>query len=154
MTDAPLSPLDCYHTGLVVPDLQAAIESTTAAAGYTWTKAVEATLAIAAGDAEYEVPFKFVYSIEAPHLELIQAVPGTIWAEQPGGAAHHLGYWADDLVGIADRLAAAGYRLEARPAGDQLSMFAYFIAPSGVRIEIVDRALFPDFPGFLESVKA
>ncbi|BDB40928.1 MULTISPECIES: VOC family protein [Mycobacterium] len=149
-----LSPADCYHTGLVVPDLQAAIESATAAAGYTWTKPVEATLAVAAVDIEYEVPFKFVYSIEAPHLELIQAVPDTIWAAQPGGAAHHLGYWADDLPGVADKLSAAGYRLEARPAGDQLSMFAYFIAPSGVRIEIVDRALFPDFPGFLESMKA
>lgn len=154
MTVPPLLPADCYHTGLVVPDLEKAIAGMTAAAGYTWTKPVEATLAVAAAETEYEVPFKFVYSIEAPHLELIQAVPGTIWAVPPGGAAHHLGYWADDLPDVADRLNAAGYRLEARPAGEQLSMFAYFIAPSGVRIEIVDRALFPDFPGFLESMKA
>lgn len=154
MTPAPLSPADCYHTGLVVPDLQSAIASMTAAGGYSWTKPVEATLAVAADGAEYEVPFAFVYSIEAPHLELIQAVPGTIWTAQPAGAAHHLGYWADDLTGVAERLAAAGYRLEARPAGDQLSMFAYFIAPSGVRLEIVDRALFPDWPGFLASMKA
>jgi hypothetical protein len=135
VTAAPLSPADCYHTGLVVADLQNAIVSVTAAGGYTWTRPVEATLAVATADAEYEVPFAFVYSIEAPHLELIQAVPGTIWA-------------------AAAALDSAGYRLEARPAGDQLSMFAYYVDPSGVRIEIVDRALFPDWPGFLAAMKA
>jgi len=31
-------------------------------------------------------------------------------------------------------------------------MFAYYADPSGVRIEIVDRALFPDWPGFLKSM--
>jgi catechol 2,3-dioxygenase-like lactoylglutathione lyase family enzyme len=154
VTAAPLSPADCYHTGLVVADLQNAIVSVTAAGGYTWTKPVEATLAVATADAEYEVPFAFVYSIEAPHLELIQAVPGTIWAAPPGGAAHHLGYWVDDLAAAAAALDSAGYRLEARPAGDQLSMFAYYVDPSGVRIEIVDRALFPDWPGFLAAMKA
>jgi catechol 2,3-dioxygenase-like lactoylglutathione lyase family enzyme len=154
VTAAPLSPSDCYHTGLVVADLQTATVSVTAAGGYTWTKPVEATLAVATADAEYEVPFKFVYSIEAPHLELIQAVPGTIWTTPSGSAAHHLGYWVDDLAAAADRLQTAGYRLEARPAGDQLSMFAYYVDPFGVRIEIVDRALFPDWPGFLAQMKA
>jgi hypothetical protein len=33
-------------------------------------------------------------------------------------------------------------------------MFAYQTDPDGVRVEIVDRALFPDFPGFLEAMKA
>ena len=47
-----------------------------------------------------------------------------------------------------------GFRLEARPSGDTLSMFAYYTDPSGVRIEIVDRALFPDWPGFLRSMAA
>ena len=33
-------------------------------------------------------------------------------------------------------------------------MFAYYVDPFGVRIEIVDRALFPDWPGFLAQMKA
>jgi hypothetical protein len=51
-------------------------------------------------------------------------------------------------------LESAGYRLEARPSGEALSTFAYYIDPSGLRIEIVDRAVFPDWPGFLQSMRA
>ena len=154
MTDAPLSPADFYHVGLVVADMDSAATSLTASAGYTWTKPVEASLAVTTADGDYEVPFKFVYSMQAPHLELVQEVPGTIWTARPGGAAHHLGYWVDDLAAAASGLEAAGYRLEARPRGDELSSFAYYLDPSGVRIEVVDRALFPDWPGFLEMMKA
>ena len=153
MRSTALSPNDCYHTGLVVSDLAAAMRSLSAAMGYTWTRPVEATLSIATDDGDREVPFTFVYSIEAPYLEVIQEVPGTIWSASSSGAAHHLGYWADDLPAAAEALEAAGYRLEARPAGDAMSMFAYFVDPFGVRVEIIDRALFPDFPAFLDMMK-
>ena len=154
MTAPPLAITDCYHVGLVVPDLDAAAASLTAVSGYSWTKPVEATLSVTTTDGDVEVPFKFVYSIEAPHLEVIQEVPGTIWSAPATGAAHHLGYWVDDLGSAARGLEAAGYRLEARPSGDELSSFAYYLHPTGIRIELVDRALFPDWPGFLELMKA
>ena len=60
----------------------------------------------------------------------------------------------DDLGFAASRLEAAGFRQEARPSGDTLTFFAYYTDAAGVRIEIVDRALFPDWPGFLEATKA
>lgn len=58
------------------------------------------------------------------------------------------------MAGAAAQLERSGYRLEARPSGETLSMFAYYVDPAGVRIEIVDRALFPDWPGFLQSMAA
>ncbi|OBI37067.1 VOC family protein [Mycobacterium colombiense] len=149
-----LAPNDCYHTGLVVPDMDAAAQSLTRAAGYTWTQPIEAPLSVTTDDGDREVPFKFVYSIEAPHLELIQEVPGTIWTASPHGAAHHLGYWTDDLAATAAALEHAGYRLEARPSGEELKMFAYYLDPFGVRIEIVERGLFPNWSDFLEMMKA
>jgi catechol 2,3-dioxygenase-like lactoylglutathione lyase family enzyme len=149
-----LQPTDLYHVGLIVDDIDAAAKRLTAASGYGWTKPVEYTLAVTTADGDYEVPFKFIYSLQAPHLELIQQVPGTIWTGLPDAAAHHLGYWVDDLAATAAALEDAGYRQEARPAGDELSMFAYYTDSAGVRIEIVDRALFPDWPGFLEMMKA
>ena len=117
-----LQPTDLYHVGLIVDDIDAAAERLTAVNGYGWTKPVEATLTITTADGDYEVPFKFVYSLQAPHLELIQQVPGTIWAPVAGTAAHHLGYWVDDLAAAAAGLEQAGYRQEARPAGDEIAM--------------------------------
>ncbi len=149
-----MKPADCYHVGLVVDDIATAAARLTAAMGYQWTNPVEATLSVTTADGDTEVPFRFVYSVSEPHLELIQEVPGTIWTAPAGGAAHHLGYWVDDLAAAAAQLERAGYRLEARPSGDTLSMFAYYTDPAGVRIEIVDRALFPDWPGFLKSMAA
>lgn len=148
----PLSPADHYHVGLIVPDLDAAVTAMTAAGGYTWTRPIEATLRVTTTHGDVEMPFRFVYSIEAPHLELIQEVPDTIWAAPKDGAAHHLGYWVDDLATAAQGLENAGYRCEARPAGPQLSSFAYYLSPTGLRVEIVDRALFPDWPGFLAAM--
>jgi catechol 2,3-dioxygenase-like lactoylglutathione lyase family enzyme len=154
VSTAPLAASDCYHVGLVVADLDTATASLTAAGGYEWTRPVEAKLTITTADGDVEVPFAFVYSIQAPHLEVIQEVPGTIWTASASGAAHHLGYWVDDLAATVEGLQAAGYRLEARPSGDTLSSFAYLIDPLGVRIELVDRALFPDWPGFLHMMRA
>ena len=141
-----MNPEDFYHVGIVVDDLTAAMERLTAAGGYSWTKPVEYTVAITTAAGDIDVPFRFVYSLQAPHLELVQQVPGTLWTSPPGRAAHHLGYWVDDIGATAAALEAAGFELEARPAGDTLSTFAYFIDPTGMRIEIVDRAVFPDWP--------
>lgn len=148
-----ICPADCFHTGLVVADMDAATARLTALSGYEWTTPIESTLAVTTSDGDYDVPFRFVYSIQPPHLEVIQEVPGTVWTAVPGSAVHHLGYWADDLRSAAAELEAAGYRLEARPAGHELAMFAYYTDHTGVRIEIVDRALFPDWPGFLAVMR-
>ena len=151
---AALNPADLYHVGLIVPDIEPATTRFTAIAGYQWTNPFEYTLAVTTPAGEQEVPFRFVYSVQAPHLELIQEAPGTIWTAQPDSATHHLGFWVDDLPSAAASLEEAGYRQEARPTGDTLSMFAYYIDAAGTRIELVDRALFADWPAFLTTMSA
>lgn len=90
------------------------------------------------------------------HVELIQEVPGTAWAAAPGNAVHHLGYWCDDLAQSAQLLEDNGFAFEATAdtAAPDLALFAYYVDAAGTRIEIVDRALFPDFPAFLQSAAA
>lgn len=154
ITGPALTPADFYHTGIIVPDIAAAAARLSAASGYEWTNPVEATLSVTTEDGAYDVPFEFVYSLQAPHLELVTEVPGTIWTASPGTATHHLGYWADDLTITARELEEAGFRQEARPSGDTLNSFAYYTDDTGLRIEIVDRAMFPDWPGFLDAMKA
>ena len=149
-----LSATDFYHVGLVVPEIAAAASRLTDVGGYEWTKPVEYTLSVTTAAGDHDIPFRFVYSTQPPHLELVQEVPGTVWTASPGTAAHHLGYWVDDISTAAAELEAAGYQLEARPSGETISTFAYYTDPDGVRIEIVDRALFADWPGFLDSMRA
>jgi catechol 2,3-dioxygenase-like lactoylglutathione lyase family enzyme len=147
---SPLKPSDLYHVGIVVPDIDSAAARLTRVGGYTWTKPVEFTLSITTAAGEFELTNRFVYSLEVPHLELVQEVPGTVWT----APAHHLAYWVDDLVSTAEQLEQAGYVQEARPSGVTLSTFAYYTDPSGIRIETVDRSVFPDWPGFLKMVSA
>ncbi|MCV7225982.1 VOC family protein [Mycolicibacterium komossense] len=139
---------DFYHVGIVVPDLDSAAQRLTAIAGYAWTKPVEFALSVVTAAGECDLVNRFVYSLQAPHLELVQEVPGTVWT----APAHHLGYWVDDIGSAAAQLEQAGCTQEARPSGQALSTFAYYTDPAGIRIELVDRALFPDWPAFLAAM--
>lgn len=128
MTGTLLRFADLYHVGIIVPDIATAATRLSAVAGYEWTKPVEATLSVATEAGDHEVP--------------------------TGTATHRLGYWADDLTAAAQQLEDAGFRLEARPSGDTLTSFAYYTDNTGLRIEIVDQTLFPDWRGFLTMMAA
>jgi hypothetical protein len=148
-----LRPEDFYHTGIVVPDLDAAMARLSALAGYRWIKPLTYTLPLRTATGTRELTSTFVYSLQAPHVELIQEVPGSPWAAAPGNAVHHLGYFTDRLAEAARTLEDNGFALEATAdvSPPDLALFAYYVDEFGTRIEIVDRALFPDFPAFLRS---
>ncbi|OBI15387.1 bleomycin resistance protein [Mycobacterium sp. E2462] len=148
-----LRPEDFYHTGIVVPDVGEAMAYLGALGGYRWTSPMSYTLPLRTADGTVELTSTFVYSLQAPHLELIQEVPSSPWTAAPGNAIHHLGYFVDDLAASARSLQDNGFTLEAtaNTAPPGLALFAYYVHASGTRIEIVDRALFPDFPAFLRS---
>ena len=147
-----LKPEDLYHTGIVVPDLDAAARRFAAMAGYSFTKPIEGPVAIRTQTRQQTVDLRFVYSLQAPHVELIEEVPGTPWIAARGNAVHHLGYFTDDFATTASALQAQGFTLELCPASDSdaPSIFAYYLSPDGVRVEIVDRNIIGDFDRFLE----
>jgi Glyoxalase/Bleomycin resistance protein/Dioxygenase superfamily len=96
------------------------------------------TVPVVTADGPMDIPFKLVYSLEAPHIELVQEVPGSIWVSAPRNAVHHLGYWAEDVAATGARLEPAGYTLEARPGGDAPPVFAYCLDPLGRRPDEFD----------------
>jgi hypothetical protein len=151
-----LRPDDLYHTGIVVPDLDAAMDRLSALAGYKWITPLTYTLPFRTVDGTRELTSKIVYSLQAPHVELLQEVPDSPWTAAPGNAVHHLGYFTDNLSDTARMLEANGltFEMTADVPGSDLALFAYYIDAFGTRIEIVDRALFPDFPAFLQSAAA
>lgn len=148
-----LRPEDFYHTGIVVPDLDTAMARLSAIAGYRWIKPLIYTLPFRTANGTRELTSTIVYSLQSPHVELIQQVPESPWMAAPGNAVHHLGYFTDNLAESARVLEDNGFAFEATAAvsGSDLALFAYYIDASGTRIEIVDRALFPDFDAFLQS---
>jgi catechol 2,3-dioxygenase-like lactoylglutathione lyase family enzyme len=148
-----LRPEDLYHTGIVVPDLDAAMARLSALAGYRWITPLSYTLPFRTAAGTHEFTSTFVYSLQSPHLELIQEVPGSLWVAAPRNSIHHLGYFTDDLAETAEALERDGFTFEATAdvSDSDLSLFAYYIDSFGTRIEIVDRALFPDWAGFLQS---
>ncbi|OBK49293.1 VOC family protein [Mycobacterium kubicae] len=149
----PLRPEDLYHTGIVVPDIDAAMARLSAVAGYEWTSVQSYTLPFRTANETTQLTTSFVYSLQSPHLELLQEIPGTPWTAKPGNAIHHLGYFTDDLVDTAHSLERNGFSFEltADFAGPDPALFAYYTDDFGTRIEIVDRSLFPDFSAFLQT---
>jgi len=154
MTAHALRPEDLYHTGIVVPDLDAAMARLSALAGYRWITPLSYTLPFRTKAGTDELTSTIVYSVQAPHVELLQEVPGSPWTAAPGNSVHHLGYFTDNLADSARMLEDNGFTFEmtADVAGSELALFAYYVDAFGTRIEIVDRALFPDFPAFVQSM--
>jgi lactoylglutathione lyase len=133
---------ELYHAGVVVDDLVAAREQLTAAGGYSWTAVVESDVPVQFADGERVVTLRVCFSTASPHLELIQAVPGTVW-EPPSSGVHHLGYWSDDVAADCADLEAKGYAVEAWSDLGGLRMFAYCWSPLGPRVELVHRSFAP-----------
>ena len=81
--------------------------------------------------------------MSSPRLEIIQAVPGTLWEPAAGSGIHHLGYWSDDVAADSAALEERGYALEA--AGQ---VWAYHRNPAGPRIELVNRVVQPGMEAY------
>ena len=139
----------CYHQGVRVPDLDAAMDELGAALGITWCSPQTREQGVWLPDeGATTLPLRFTYSAEGPqHVELLEGPPGSIWdgREQPG--LHHVGLWSDDVRGETDALLAAGWTLrlaqQAPEAG--YGAFTYVQPPSGLLVELVWSAIKPMF---------
>ncbi len=124
---------DFYHVCFAVPDLEAAMDDLTTAAGIEWNTPRPDTLGA--------WPYRIVFSRTVPHIELIEGPPDSPWDTNTDGAHfHHLGWWTHSLPDSADQLVEAGLPpdFDGCPYGRS---FAYHRMDSiGARIEIVDTA--------------
>lgn len=139
-----------YHTGIRVPDIDAAMGEMGETLGLTWATVQHNPAQSVWTPAEglQQVELRFVYSCQGPqHVELLQGGPGTIWdgADDPG--VHHVGLWVDDVVVATERCAEAGWQVAAAAAApeDGYGAFSYVVPPSGPIIELVWSAIRPMF---------
>lgn len=134
---------DIFVTGLIVPDLERAIAETTRSLGAEFTPVQESPLQLRTPNGIERFDLRFVYSLgEAPHLELIQAVPGTYYDPRGNGYMRHIGMWVDDLASASKALAGRGLPLEAAGMNDDVEPYAFVFHANewGLRVELVDSA--------------
>jgi hypothetical protein len=147
----PLRHEDLWHTGVVVDDLAAARDELGAELGVTWFEGGGEVRLCAADGTVRTVRAAYALSRQGPHhVELCQAVDGTLWTTTAPGHAHHVGYWTADVAAASGALVSRGMPLVATISFDDDSppMCAYHRARSGLYVEIVGtslrRLLLPD----------
>jgi hypothetical protein len=136
-----------FHVGIVVPEIAPAQARLHELLGVDWGPVVEIDdLAVQDGaGAELTLPNRLCYSTEAPHLELIEEVPETVWVCNEHSNLHHIGFFVATLGVSSDRLTAAHCPLElcGRQGSVVPSRFSYHRDPLGIRLELVDDGLRP-----------
>jgi catechol 2,3-dioxygenase-like lactoylglutathione lyase family enzyme len=137
-----------YHVGIVVPDVAAARARLTAQLGLRWGPVfrMDDVPYRDGSGAALSLPSTLCYSVDQPCLELIEAVPGTVWELNGHSNLHHVGIWSDDLLGDSTGLAGAGCPLQlcGRDGDDDdpPAAFAYHRDDElGVRFELVDATM-------------
>ena len=119
--------------------------------GLTWVAPQRRNLTVNFRGRVVNTDLRFTYSEQGPvHVELIEAAPGTPW--EPA-SMHHVGYWSDDLAATAAEFADGGLELDTTydNPGPGPEGFGYWMAPSGLRIEVVDGARRPAFEQWIRG---
>jgi hypothetical protein len=146
-----LGNLEIFHYGLVVEDIDAAMDALGSRFELTWAPVQETPVHVHTGDGENLTEnLRFTYSVQGPpNLELIQSTERKLWSPGPTGHLHHVGAYDDDFTGALERFQSNGSVLEFGGGhGEQPKGFAYFLVPGGARVEIIDggrRALFDEW---------
>ncbi len=141
-----------FHVGVRVPDLDAAMAEIGAGTGVTWAERRE-NPAQSLWTPEHglqQLHLKYTYSAQGPqHIELLEGPEGSFWDGRHDAGAHHLGLWVESVTDETDRLIAQGWTLVGArldPSdGNGYGTFSYLQPPSGLIIELVDRAALPFF---------
>lgn len=132
-------PAQVFHVGIVADDIDAAMREMSADLGISWKGGELTERALVIDGEDRRIGMRIAHSVQGPpHLELIQAAPGTPWQTPSGAGVHHVCYWSDQSAEICAYLEAAGNR---RVLGAPGSASGYFLSPSGMYVEIIHRDL-------------
>ncbi|MDT3445796.1 MULTISPECIES: VOC family protein [unclassified Pseudofrankia] len=129
------------HVGIVVADLETAMEALSGNLGVEWMGVFDRTLAM--HDAEHgtrDIQLKIAVTTQYPRLEVIQTIPDTPWAlGDDRMLLHHLAYYAGDLGEDSSRIAGP-CPIEIAGVGDGGEIprtFTYHVH-AGLRFELLE----------------
>lgn len=139
-----IDPTRLFHIGVVVPDLDQAMDELGTAFGYSWSTLRDIDFAdLATPNGQTKANLRVVFARPGPPwIEVIEARDESIWSASKGAALHHLAYWVDDLERESEYLASVGmsFELGRKDESGRLAGFAYHLNPQGGRIELVDES--------------
>jgi catechol 2,3-dioxygenase-like lactoylglutathione lyase family enzyme len=130
-TTAQDEPARLTHIGIVVPDLERAMEEMTRFLGLRWTPPQERP--------DGERTLRVAFSLSTPRIELIQGNPGGVWDTAGGPRIDHLAFWIPDFEATDARATELDIETEAAGRASWGGRWAYVRSPAtGARIELCD----------------
>lgn len=136
---------EMWHTGIVVPDLYKAVAEFRARSAIDFLDPLAVPLTIRdydTGDLTDVVVHTVMSAGTPPYLELIQAIPGTIYSV----GQVHLGFWSEGLPAAVSAMKDAGYHQVMSDTGaddGSPAMMSFHQSPGGYLIEVVAPHLKP-----------
>ena len=141
---------DVYHVGVIVPDLEAAMDELGRRFACDWRDPATATVRVRdqGGDRILSPRVAFSAQSDPIALELIEAIPGTVWRVGERSQLHHFGLYVESVEAAIEELGPA---LTVEMAGldreGMLAGFCYVNDGLGVRMELVERGGLPPLDG-------
>ena len=140
-----IDPSQLYHIGVVVQDLDRAMDELSTALGYTWTtvRTMDTSVLVPSGPPK-PICLRLAFTKQGPPwMEFIEGPADSVWSAAGGNTLHHVAFYVDDLEGERERMESLGMTFEVGGLGPdgRLSGFAYHLNPHGGRVELVDARL-------------
>ncbi|MFF4140748.1 VOC family protein [Streptomyces sp. NPDC001698] len=127
-----------YHVGIIVPDIELAMDELARTVGLSWAKVVDRQI----GD----WPYKMAISRGGPpHLELLEPEPGGPWDLSDGPRLDHIGFWTEDVERDKRHLVDEGVPIEFDGCLYGRPISYHRGKHTGIRIELVDASIKPWF---------
>lgn len=123
------------HVGIIVEDLDSAMEEMTTALGLRWLPIQERP--------NDHTTLRLTFSTEPPYIELIEGSPGTSRDTSHGPHVDHLAYWTSRFDEDKRRLCHAGMTLDVEGTSPFGGSWCYLSSSTtGLRIELCDVSAF------------
>ena len=132
-----------FHVGIVVPNLDEAMERFSKVFKVTWTQRGTAHADFWEPDhGTNPLTLDVAYTREGPpHIELLEATGDGLYGHAHEGGLHHIGGWEPDPAGKTRELEAAGYPPVGTQFNPQREIIVSYFDPKrlyGIMFEICD----------------
>lgn len=152
--------LRLYHTGIIVENLDKAMDTMGEALGLLWAPPRTSKVPLLCPEGVLDREVRFTYSLQGPHhIELLEQVNPAPYLSLTGGRrVHHLGYFTDDLATASADLEERGFRRELsgvdENGGVARATFHYNEESPGMWIELVSHEIAAEIGDWIAEAAA